>query len=89
MSQRTLASVLGVTRVYISQVENDRRQPSIAFLRLASSKFGVPLSLLVAWEDTTETENEIHRELLALFGDLLDAKTNIGNGENGEKTGDQ
>jgi len=75
LSQAELAEALDVARTYLSQVENGRKRASLVFLRRVAMHFGVPVSLLLAWDDAGGLENEVYRELQMLFADLLDAKT--------------
>ncbi len=77
MSQISLADKLGVRRTYLSQVENGRKQASLDLLRKASELLGVPLALLVAWDDRTrvhDDEKEIFGEMQRLFAHLLSAR---------------
>jgi transcriptional regulator with XRE-family HTH domain len=46
LRQADLAERLGVSSNYISLVENDRRDPSLSFLRDLSDELGVPLGVL-------------------------------------------
>ncbi len=71
-SQLTLAERLGVSRAYLSQVENNRKQPSLLFLKEVSKTFGVPLALLVIGEN--DLDSEVYNELRKILGDILSAK---------------
>lgn len=73
-SQTDFAQELRVTRTYLSQVENDRKQPSLAFLRVASERLRVPLVLLVA-EGNLDTETAgILDELRKILANILAAR---------------
>jgi len=54
LKQKNLADRLDVSPNYLSLVENDRREPSISFLRNLASEIGIPLGLLFL-----EIENDI------------------------------
>jgi len=77
-SQSELAEKLGVTRVYLSQIENGRKQASIELLRKVARTFGVPLALLVAWEEMTEVESDVFKKMQMLFSSLLDQQLSRG-----------
>ena len=74
ITQDVLASKLGISRTYLSQVENDRKSPSLAFFRKVSNSLDVPLSLLLAWEGSSEAEQQIQATMREIFADLLSAK---------------
>jgi transcriptional regulator with XRE-family HTH domain len=46
LDQRSLADRLDVTPNYLSLVENDRREPSLSFLKSLSSEMRIPLGLI-------------------------------------------
>lgn len=77
-SQSKLAEKLGVSRVYLSQIENGRKQASIELLRKVARTFKVPLALLVAWEEMTEVESTLFREMQLLFASLLNEQLSRG-----------
>lgn len=72
--QEQLAEDLGVTRAYLSQVENGR-EPSLAFLKNVSERFSVPLPLLVISDH--DANCEITSALRSLVEKLLLAKINL------------
>lgn len=47
MSQGDLARKAGVTQAYMSQLESDRRQPSVDTARSLANALGVPLAFLM------------------------------------------
>jgi transcriptional regulator with XRE-family HTH domain len=72
VSQTALAVELGVARTYLSQIENNKVQPGMTFLRAVSKKFGVPVSLLLI--DKDDPDQEIFRELQKLLGAVLSVR---------------
>jgi transcriptional regulator with XRE-family HTH domain len=61
LKQSELADRLEVSANYISLVENDRREPSLPFLRRLSEDLGVPLGLLFlgeGWDDSSVSPEE-------------------------------
>ena len=74
LSQEDLAGKLGVTRTYLSMVENDKKRASLGFLRDVASFFQIPVALLVAWEEPSEPDDALLREIKVLFTDLLRAR---------------
>jgi len=75
LSQTDLAKDLGIARTYLSQIENEKVEPGLTFLKAVSKKFSIPLSLLVL-EDSDEN-HEIFGELQNLLGRLLSARIAI------------
>ncbi len=73
LSQAELAASLGITRVYLSQLENGKKQGSLDVLREIAGRFDVPLSLLLAWNESND-ESKVYRDLKILFSQLLEAK---------------
>ena len=71
-SQLTLADKLGVSRAYLSQVENNRKQPGLLFLKEASKTFDIPLALLLSGEN--DLDSEVYNELTKILSDILTAK---------------
>ena len=47
LSQKDLAKKLGVSQNYLSQLENDRREPSLTFLKTFAEVQDVPLGYLL------------------------------------------
>lgn len=71
LGQAKLANVLGVTKTYISLLENNKKEPSLALLKTFSKKFKIPLWLLVLddsdfAENPSSADRQIKRELEAL-----------------------
>ncbi|HEX9744192.1 MAG TPA: helix-turn-helix transcriptional regulator [bacterium] len=77
ISQTKLADELGISRAYLSQVENGHNDPGLQLLRKISSYFEIPLSLLVADED--EYYPEISKGLRDMLGDFLKFKLSVQN----------
>jgi len=72
LKQKHLADRLDVSSNYLSLVENDRREPSISFLKSLASEIGVPLGLLFleVEGDITERSPE-ERAILIRIEDLV------------------
>jgi transcriptional regulator with XRE-family HTH domain len=51
LKQKQIASRLGVTSNYVSLVESDRREPSVAFLRGLAEVLNVPIGLFFLWDE--------------------------------------
>jgi len=73
-SQTDFAEELGVSRTYLSQVENDRKQPSLAFLRTVSERLAIPLALLLADDSPGSQSNDVLAELRAILANVLSAR---------------
>lgn len=72
--QSVAADKLGVTRSYLSQVENGHREPSLAFLRQASRQFEIPVSLLLVEEGD---DSKVMKELREMLTELLSTKMTL------------
>jgi len=46
LKQKDLADKLGISPNYLSAVENDKREPSLSFIKMVSEELDVPLSFL-------------------------------------------
>jgi transcriptional regulator with XRE-family HTH domain len=76
LSQTVLAERIGVTRVYLSSVENNRKKPGLPFLRAASRELNVPLVLLLS--DDEKLDSQMLDELRNIMADLLLARLGSG-----------
>lgn len=74
-SQLELADKLRVSRTYLSQIENNRKQPSLAFLRDVAKVFKVPLVLLLTIED--DFDSNLFDELKKILSNILTAKISV------------
>ncbi|HEY3489568.1 MAG TPA: helix-turn-helix transcriptional regulator [Candidatus Deferrimicrobiaceae bacterium] len=75
ITQLELADKTGVSRVYLSQIENSKREPSLTFLKSVSKYFNVPLPLLLIGEGSDDSD--VYAELRKLFVDLVGIKLNL------------
>jgi len=71
LGQGDLAEKLNVSRTYLCQIENGRKQPSLSFLKQFSNQFSVPLPLLVVGEQIENENEEIFAELREIFAKVL------------------
>jgi transcriptional regulator with XRE-family HTH domain len=72
VSQKELAERLGVSRTYLSQIEGNRRQPSLRLLKEMAKELEVPLPLLIPEEGGADPE--IFSELRRILSALLSAR---------------
>jgi transcriptional regulator with XRE-family HTH domain len=61
IKQRDLAKSAGVTANYISLVEGDKREPSVALLKKIAGSLGVPVSLFFLWQERDGERTESKR----------------------------
>ncbi|MGQ0503585.1 MAG: helix-turn-helix transcriptional regulator [Panacagrimonas sp.] len=54
-SQIRLASDLGISRSYLSEIEGGKKQPSLDLLRAYAEHFGLPLSAILLFSETVES----------------------------------
>lgn len=71
-TQATVATRLGVSRTYLSQVERGRVQPGLKLLKEAADIFQVPLPLFFVFE--SDDESSVIQSLRKILMDLLSAK---------------
>ena len=74
MAQEEFASELDVTRAYLSQVENDKKEPSLNLMKQAAAALDIPLILLVTGYDNDLSgpqSKEVANELRSIFFYLL------------------
>lgn len=64
LKQTELARRVGVTPNYLSLVENERREPSLSFLRSVSEELDVPVGLLFLSVDTGKTAMSKEKQAL-------------------------
>ena len=70
LKQSDLAERLDVSANYISLVENDKRDPSLCFLRDLSDNLGIPLGLLFL--EIESDQNKVSPEERALLMRIRD-----------------
>ena len=80
LKQSSLANELDVTPNYLSLVENEKREPSLTFLKKFSKKLDVPLGYLLwlALEDFTLPEElTLKKNMNTLLTTILREKKNV------------
>ena len=60
VNQSALAEALGISRSYLSEIESEKKVPSLDLLQRYSAHFGIPLSSLVLF---SENAGESQRDL--------------------------
>jgi len=63
LKQKELADKLGKKVQYLSAIENDKREPSLSFLRQIADALGVPASTLL-WENIDTPDEGSHVGML-------------------------
>jgi transcriptional regulator with XRE-family HTH domain len=81
LQQGQIAQSLDISRAYLSQIENGRKEPSLSFLKRCSKILRVPLPLLLLSEQTPNDDNVLAelREILA--GILMARATQLSDGK--------
>lgn len=46
MTQEDFASICGITQTYLSQIENNQREPNLSTLKVISEKLEMPLPII-------------------------------------------
>ncbi len=60
VNQSELAGQLGISRSYLSEIESDRKIPSLELLQRYSANFDIPLSSLILFsENVGESERDL------------------------------
>ena len=68
VSQSDLASDLGISRSYLSEIESGKKNPSLDLLQKYSTHFNMPLSSLILFsENAGESERDL--KVRTLLGD--------------------
>ena len=84
LSQAALAKDLEVTPNYLSLVENDRREPSLTFLKKVAAKLDVPLGYFL-WlalnEGDAKEESAFAEKMNTLLMELIRKKSHEENRE--------
>lgn len=55
LSQIDLAGDLDISRSYLSEIEANKKQPSLELLKTYSSRFGLPLSAIMLFSEAVES----------------------------------
>ncbi|MCK9438529.1 MAG: helix-turn-helix transcriptional regulator [Bacilli bacterium] len=73
LSQEDVASKLKVTKNYISLVENNKKDPSINFLKKISKLLDIPVILLI-WEkiDLPKGKTESEKKILSQLENMIE-----------------
>ena len=84
MKQKALAEKLGISPNYLSSVENDKREPSLSFIKLVSKELDVPVSFLfldnIDEASMSEEQRAIYQKLKSLLVEFQSLKINNTNG---------
>ncbi|MGR3178323.1 MAG: helix-turn-helix domain-containing protein [Candidatus Anammoxibacter sp.] len=67
-----MAKKINVTRAYLSQIENNKREPGLAFLKKVAEFFSIPIALLLI--DENNPDSDIFKELNNILSELLSLK---------------
>lgn len=79
LRQGQLAKRVAVSSNYISLVENQRREPSLKFLKKVADELNLPISVFF-WEDVAKSdtdngrEGDAAQEINRLFWDLVSSR---------------
>lgn len=72
LKQKELADRLGVTTNYLSLIENDKREPSFAFLKSLAKEIKVPVGvLLFDIDEDTDSLSMEERQIFLKIKDLI------------------
>ncbi len=58
IKQGALAKKLHVSANYLSLIENEKREPSISFLKRIAEALGVPVGIFFLWQEIDPTKAE-------------------------------
>ena len=85
LRQKDLADKLGISPNYLSAVENDKREPSLSFIKLVSKELDVPLSFLfldnIEQAYMSEEQKVIYEKLKSLLVEFQRLKIKSTNGK--------
>lgn len=67
LSQKSLANSSGITQTYLSQIENNVKEPNISVLKSIAEILGLPLPILfflsLTEDDVKDEKKEAYREI--------------------------
>ena len=85
LKQKDLADKLGVSPNYLSSVENDKKDPSLSFIKEASRVLDIPVGFLfldnVDEAAMSDEQKNIYGKIKNLLIDFQNLKTNEHNGQ--------
>lgn len=85
LKQKALAEKLGISPNYLSSVENDKREPSLSFIKLVSKELDVPVSFLfldnIDEGNMSEEQKLIYQKLKNLLVEFQNLRTDSTNGK--------
>lgn len=64
LKQNELASNVNITQTYLSQIENNIKEPNLSTLKLISEGLGVPMPIVIF---LSMDENDIHEQKREIF----------------------
>lgn len=75
MSQADLAKACGISQTYLSQIENNKREPNLSTLKLIGDKLDVPLPILffisLDGDDIPDDKKEFYNIIHSSLSDLI------------------
>ena len=74
LQQGQFAQSIDVSRAYLSQIENGRKEPSLSFLKRCSKELRVPLPLLLFSEQNPNDNDNVLAELREILAGILMAR---------------
>lgn len=75
-TQGEFASLCGITQTYLSQIENNAKEPAISTLKTISEKLGMPLPILFFQSLTSEDINPNKRNAFELVSPSIKSLVN-------------
>ena len=75
-TQDEFASLCGITQTYLSQIENNAKEPAISTLKTISEKLGMPLPILFFQSLTSEDINPNKRNAFELVSPSIKSLVN-------------
>lgn len=72
MSQTEMAEKLGISRAYLSQIENGHCEPSLPLLKKIAKYFEIPMAVLLS--DESDSNPELVKELMDILSDVVAAR---------------
>jgi len=86
LKQKDLADKLGISPNYLSCVENDKREPSLSFIKLVSKELDVPVGFLFLDNIDESTMSEEQKSIYNKIKNLLTEFQSLKNNSDNRKT---
>lgn len=72
LKQNELSEVCGISQTYLSQIENNKRQPTIDVLQIIGNQLGVPVPVILFLALSEQDVSDQKRELFKILNPSIE-----------------